>query len=141
MKKELMKFPKFKFIMETLIGYIEKRDRISNFLEKEVCEDSWCLVTVGSTLESMLINLLADEFDCWFSTKGDTPKEYDWWDEGSRYSGFGNDIEEFLYRINEEEPYTVGFNNQEFAINSIEDLYDFLVSQYEMKYERNLTAS
>ena len=138
MEKELMPLAKFKTIMETIIELVEKRDRISDFLEKEVCTDSWCFVTVGSELETTLMNLLADEFECWYSTK-ETPEEYDWWNkEADPYRGFENDIENYIYMV-PDRPYEIKIREKEYHIQSIEELYDFLVEQYKFNHSEDLT--
>ena len=137
--KELMPFAKFKAIMEVIENERDKRDRISDFLEKELCEDSWCCVTFGNDLEQALINLLADEFECWYSTK-EIPETYDWWDPNKRYRGFENDIENYLYRV-DDNPYNIKVGEKEYHLQSIDDLYNFLVDEYKRLHsEENLTV-
>ena len=131
--KQLMSFDKFKHIMNVLIEFQQKKDRISDFFEKELTEDSWCIFTVGNTVEDALINLLADEFECWYSFKDDM-KDYVWWTSERAY-GMENDIETWLYSLDEHKSITV--NEKEIDISSIESFYDFLVSQYKEKH--NLT--
>ena len=65
--KQLMPYEKFKAIMTILVDFKEQRDRISDFFEKELMQDSWCIITLGSNIESALMGLLADEFECWYS--------------------------------------------------------------------------
>jgi hypothetical protein len=131
--KELMPFLKFKVLMSTLLEFKEKKDKVSDFFEKELMENSWCLITFGDTIESALINLIADEFDCWYTFKDDI-KEFDWWQAENKY-GMENDIETWLYSLDEHKSITV--NGKEIDISSIESFYDFLVSQYKEKH--NLT--
>lgn len=131
--KELMPLDKFKAIMEVLLQFQAKKDRISKFFEKEIMEDSWCIVTLGYPVEDTLVSMLADEFECWYSFKEDV-KEFDWW-VGDNYRGFENDIENWLYSIDEKK--TAYVNDKEIDISSVESLYDFLVSQYKEKH--NLT--
>ena len=131
--KELMPFSKFKLLMNVLLEFKEKKDKVSDFFEKELMENSWCLITFGDTIESALINLIADEFDCWYTFKDDI-KEFDWWQAENKY-GMENDIETWLYSLDEHKSITV--NGKEIDISSIESFYDFLVSQYKKKH--NLT--
>ena len=131
--KELMPFSKFKLLMNVLLEFKQKKDKVSDFFEKELMENSWCLITFGDTVESALINLIADEFECWYTFKDDI-KEFDWWQAEDKY-GMENDIETWLYSLDEHKSITV--NGKEIDISSIESFYDFLVSQYKEKH--NLT--
>lgn len=139
-KEQLMSFPKFKFIMNKLIEFRDKKEKISDFYEKEIMTDSFCFVTLGSEVESALVNLLADEFECWYSFDKDV-SNFNWWEiEG--YKGYENDIENWLYTISRD-PKTVTINGNEIPIDSLEELYEFLVNQatgvYNLKKEENLT--
>ena len=125
MSKELMSLEKFKYIMETIEEGIKQRDRISTFMEKELCTDSWCLFNVGTPMENCLIGLLADEFKCWYSLKEEKPK-FEWWNSTNSIE---NNIENYFYSL-QEKPYTLVMNNKKFIIDTIEDLYNFLVAQY-----------
>jgi hypothetical protein len=131
--KEPMPFSKFKLLMNVLLEFQQKKDKVSDFFEKELMEDSWCMVTFGNTVESTLINLIADEFDCWYTFRNDI-KDFDWWRAENKY-GMENDIETWLYSLDEHKSITV--NGKEIDISSIESFYDFLVSQYKEKH--NLT--
>lgn len=131
--KELMPFSKFKLLMNVLLEFKQKKDKVSDFFEKELMENSWCLITFGDTVESALINLIADEFECWYTFKDDV-KDFDWWQAENKY-GMENDIETWLYSLDEHKSITV--NGKEIDISSIESFYDFLVSQYKEKH--NLT--
>ena len=130
---EPMPFSKFKLLMNVLLEFQQKKDKVSDFFEKELMENSWCLITFGDTIESALINLIADEFDCWYAFKDDI-KDFDWWQAENKY-GMENDIETWLYSLDEHKSITV--NGKEIDISSIESFYDFLVSQYNEKH--NLT--
>lgn len=139
-KEQLMSFPKFKFIMNKLTEFRDKKEKISDFYEKEIMTDSFCFVTLGSEVESALVNLLADEFECWYSFDKDV-SNFNWWEiEG--YKGYENDIENWLYTISRD-PKTVIINGNEIPIDSLEELYEFLVNQatgvYNLKKEENLT--
>lgn len=131
--KELMPLDKFKAIMNILVEFQAKKDRISDFFEKEIMEDTWCLITLGTPVEDALVSLLADEFECWYSFKSGE-KEFDWWRD-PKYRGFENDIENWLYSIDEEK--AVWVDDKKIDISSIESLYDYLASGYKKKH--NLT--
>ena len=131
--KELMSYEKFKGIINTLLEFQKKREMISNFFEEELMEDSFCFVTFGTSVESTLVNLLADEFDCWYTFKEDI-KDFNWWAKERTY-GMENDIADWLYSLDEEK--AVYINDKKIDITSTESLYDFLVSQYKKKH--NLT--
>jgi hypothetical protein len=131
--KQLMSYDKFKHIMNVLLDFQQRKDRISDFFEKELMEDSWCIFTLGSTVEDALINLLADEFECWYSFKEDI-KDFVWWTEEKQY-GMENDIETWLYSLDDVKVMTI--NGKETDISSLESFYDFLVQQYNEKH--NLT--
>lgn len=133
MTEELMSLEKFKGIMNILIDFQERKNRVADFFEKELMEDSWCIFTLGNTVERALINLLADEFDCWYSFREDT-KDFNWWATDKNY-GMENDIEAWLYSLDEEK--IILIDDKEIDISSIESLYDYLVSSYKSKH--NLT--
>lgn len=130
--KEPMSFDKFKYIMDILIDFGKKRDKFSNFIEEEISTSTFCVVDFGSEVESALINLLADEFNCWYSFKD---RDYDWWNDSF---GIENDIEAWLYNISDE-PKTITVNDIERNIDSLESFYEFLVEQYNEKL--NLTEA
>ena len=131
--KELMNYEKFKYIINTLLEFQKKREMISKFFEEELMEDSFCFVTFGTSVESTLVNLLADEFDCWYAYREDI-KDFDWWTKERTY-GMDNDIANWLYSLDEEK--AVYIDDKKIDITSTESLYDFLVSQYKKKH--NLT--
>lgn len=138
-KEDLMSFEKFKAIMSTLIAFKEQKDRISDFFEKEIMSDSWCIITLGNEVESTLVNLLADEFECWYSFH-EKPEVYDWWDFSNKYRGFENDIENWLYSMDDIKK--VYLNKEEIDVTSIESLYEFLIKQYKLIHsEENLTEA
>lgn len=136
--KEPMSFDKFRYIMDILLDFQAKRDRFSNFIEEEISTSTSCIVDFGSEIETTLVNLLADQFNCWYAFT-ETPKEFDWWRyEPGKYTGYENDIEAWLYSISDE-PKTITVNNIERNIDSLEAFYEFLVEQYNEKL--NLTQS
>lgn len=119
-----MSYEKFKHIMNILIEFKEQRGRISDFIEKEISTSTYCVCDIGNDIETCLINLLADEFNCWYSLSD--RKDYDWWKDTYNIE---NDIENWLYSISDK-PKTVTINKVKYNIDSLEDLYKFLVKQY-----------
>ena len=122
--KEPMSFEKFKVIMNIIIAFNEKRDKFSKFIEEEISTSTYCIVDFGSEVEEALINLLADEFNCWYSFQ--ERREHDWWNSTI---GIENDIEAWLYSISDE-PKVITINGVERNIDSLESFYEFLVEQY-----------
>lgn len=120
----LMSFDKFKYIMNILIEFKEQRERISDFIEKEISTSTYCVCDIGNDVESALINLLADEFNCWYSLSD--REDYNWWENTHNIE---NDIENWLYSISDK-PKTVTINKVKYSIDSLEDFYKFLVKQY-----------
>lgn len=136
----VMPFEKFEFIMTEIINYNSKSERISDFMQKEMCSDSYCYFDVGSGLLSVLISILADEFNCWFKheynpTLGMIRKELGlpvdekedtdfpkWWDSHAR--SWDNDIEYWLY----ETPKSIKINDKEIPIKTLKEFYDYLVT-------------
>ena len=130
--KEPMSFEKFKAIMNVIVAFDEKRDKFSKFIEEEISTSTFCVVDFGSDVESALVNLLADEFNCWYSFKD---RDYDWWNDSF---GIENDIEAWLYSISDGTK-VITVNGKEKDITSLESFYEFLVEQYNEKL--NLTEA
>ena len=138
-EEQLMPFPKFKFIMNKLIEIRDKKERISDFFEKELMTDSYCYLSIGAEVEDALTCLVADEFECWYSFDKNI-KDFTWWDPEQKYRAYENDIESWLYTISDG-PKSITINGEEIPINSIEELYDFLVKQATGKFNTKLTES
>ena len=128
--QEPMTFEKFKAVMDTIIAFNEKRDKFSKFIEDEISTSTFCVVDFGLEVENALINLLADEFKCWYKFQD---RDYDWWNSTT---GIENDIEAWLYSISDE-PKVITMNDTVYNIDSLESFYEFLVKQY----NENLTQS
>ena len=140
--KELMKYDKFKYILNVVKGYQNKIERISDFMEKEVCTDSYCIINVGDELVSTLTSMLADEFDCWYflgsapavnweilvngqpaELKEIEPTPNEWWKSSRRWD---NDIEYWLY----EDDKKIVVDGKEVPIETEGQFYDYLVTQF-----------
>ena len=138
----VMSYEQFEYIMNQIKAHSEKLERISNFFEKEVCTDSWCLVNVGEELAQTLCNMLADHFNCWWgeveiavASKEEadkllkemklppsTPYSREWWQPNVR--AYDNDIEYWLYEDNKK----VKIDGKEIPIETLKQLYDYLVT-------------
>ena len=139
--RNIMKYDKFKYILNVIKDYNAKIQRISDFIEKEVCTDSYCFVNVGEELVNTLTSMLADEFDCWYYisspslnindlVEGNIKKTYEdnipenrWWDKSSRK--WDNDIEYWLY----EDTKKIYIGGKEAPIETEGQFYDYLVTQ------------
>ena len=136
-----MKYEKFKYILNVIKDYNSKIERISDFMESEVCTDSYCFINVGEELINTLTGMLADEFDCWYYisspslsindlAEGNIKKTYEdnvpenrWWDKSSRR--WDNDIEYWLY----EDTKKIYIGGKEVPIDTEGQFYDYLVTQ------------
>lgn len=146
----VMTFEKFEHIMKQIQAYESKRDRISDFLEKEICTDSYCLFNVGEELVTTITSMLADYFNCWYNIKlngnceikEDTSIDFQsladiienkenfredsetpiWWN--SKYKRWDNDIEYWLYEDNKK----ITIDGKEIPIGTLRELYDYLVN-------------
>ena len=139
MPRELMSFNKFKQIMTTLQEFMEQRDRIDKFFEKEITKDSYCMFTLGNPLLDTITRMLADEFDCWFTYQTEIPVTFEWADPDFKSISVSNDIEEWLYAF--DKPTTITVNGKEIDISTLEKFYTYLASEYYKKHakEENLT--
>lgn len=135
----VMPFEEFKYIMNQIQAHSSKLERISDFFEKELCSDSWCLVNLGEDLSTTLCCMLADHFNCWWSSDEYTSTERingmlkemglppvkgsttEWWDETKRR--YDNDIEYWLY----EDSKKIVMDGKEIPIGTLEELYDYLI--------------
>ena len=135
----IMPFEKFEYIMSQIKDYEEKRDRISNFFDKEICSDSWCYFTVGEELQHALTCLLADEFNCWYQSttsssvdeikesigvESEDKKESEfpkWWDKSTK--SWDNDIEYWLY----EDSKRIIIDGKEIPIGTLQEFYNYLI--------------
>ena len=117
----LINFDRFKKIIETIQNFDKKRERIDEFFEKEIMDTSFCMVTLGSEVSSTLINMLADEFDCWYSYRGNPTH----WRKNEKTYHSTNDIEWWLYEKDDSAEVTIG--NKKYQVDTIGKFYDYLV--------------
>ena len=121
----VMPFEKFERIMNTLIKFKDKRERISDFVEKEIATASFCVCDIGTDLETIITSLLADEFKCWFG-KHSEDGNCEWW----QYKEYGldNDIEYWLYGSLSEDEKKVVYDKDgtEIDITDLKDFYQYL---------------
>lgn len=121
-----MPFEKFEAIMTTIMEFDKKRERISDFMEKEISTSTYCICDVGSEVETALISLLADEFKCWYG-KNSEKGLCKWW-ESTRNDE--NDIEYWLYGFIHEEDKKCIYDKEgnEIKIRTLKEFYDYLCS-------------
>lgn len=119
-------FEKFKLVMETLIAFKDKRERISDFVEKELASSSFCVCDIGYSLENALTSLLADEFKCWFGKYSESDGTCEWWNH--KEYGLDNDIEYWLYGSISVDKKKIVYDKDgtEIDITSLEDFYKYL---------------
>lgn len=128
----LMDFDRFKRIIEVIQEFDKKIEKISKFFEEEMMEDSYCMITIGSNLQTTLVSMLADEFDCWYSTRSNE-KPTHWWKNEKTYRS-SNDIEWWLYESNDtEEGKVIMVGDKEYNTDTIEKFYDYLMEMYNKK--------
>ena len=134
-----MKYERFKAIMTAIQEFDAKQERLDKFFEKELFEDSFCITTFGNSIQQTLINMLADEFNCWYPVNSDG-KYIHWWVEGSQYK-MSNDIEWWLYEASDDK--TITYNDKVFKLDTLAAFYDYLmenfyareISKHEIEYE------
>ena len=130
---DLMNFKRFKRIMDTIQKFDKKKEKIDKFFEKELMEDSYCMITLGDDLQRTLINVLADEFDCWFGTRSNKPTH--WWNNKNTY-GSSNEIEWWLYESDETK--LIEVNEKEYHVDTLEKFYDYLMEMYYDRKSRGI---
>lgn len=136
----VMPFKEFEYLMNLVKAHSNKLERISDFFEKELCTDSWCLVNIGEDLANVICCMLADHFNCWWVGCNDDSKEkvdnllesmglppskgttLEWWDTSKRH--YDNDIEYWLY----EDSKKVTIDDKDIPIETLEQFYDYLVT-------------
>ena len=123
----VMPFEKFERIMNTLIKFKDKRERISDFVEKEIATASFCVCDIGTDLETIITSLLSDEFKCWFGKHTEeADRTCEWW----KYHEYGldNDIEYWLYGSlsTDEKKVVYDKDGTEIDITDLKDFYRFL---------------
>lgn len=128
--KMVMPFEKFEKIMNELLNFKSKRERISNFIETEIATSSFCVCDIGSELEDTLMYLLADEFSCWFGKESKKDGTCQWW----TYKGYGldNDIAYWMYGFDlnsKDKKYLYDGQGNEIDITTLKDLYNYLCSR------------
>ena len=131
--REVMSFEKFKYIIENILKIQERREKIADFFEAELCTGSWAMFDFAENIDDMLIHLLADEFNCWYATwsrnKGEEETQTtEWWNDKNKYNLQENDIEYWLYGSLNEEKKIITVDGKDIDITSIEDFYNYLIN-------------
>lgn len=135
----VMPFEEFKYIMNQIKAHSNKLEKVSDFFEKELCTDSWCLVSIGEDLSNTLCCMLADHFNCWWVVDDKESKEkvdemlesmglppskgssLEWWNPDKRH--YDNDIEYWLY----EDSRKITVDDKDIPIETLEQFYNYLV--------------
>lgn len=109
----MISFENFKKAIEAIQRHGEWQERFTDFLEKEICPDSYAMVEVDGNLVQAIIDILCEQFrDEPDGVAGDT---ISWW--------LWEDVEKIIY-------YPDGTQRD---ITKIEDLYQYLLDEYENK--------
>ena len=130
---DIMNFERFKTIIKVIQDFDNQREKIDKFFESEIMENSFCNITIGNNIQSTLINMLADEFDCWFQIKDSVKLTY-WWKNRNNY-GMSNEIEWWLYESSS--PKIITMQDKDWDVTSIESFYDYLMYCYYDKKVNN----
>ena len=131
---DVRNFNRFKRIIEIIQEFNKKRDKVDKFFEAEIMENSFCMVTYGEPILLTLTNMLADEYDCWYSTTNSNPSF--WWKSDKQYD-LSNEIEWWLYEADEGNKIIV-VDGIKYNVTSIESFYDYLMEMY---YQKELSGS
>ena len=131
----LINFSRFKAIIEAIQDYDKKRERIDKFFEEEIMEGSYCMITVGDQIHSTLIAMLADEFNCWYSTTKGKPTH--WWKNPKQF-GISNEIEWWLYESDDK---TIEIGEKIYNVVKLGDFYDYLIENYYLRTPSDLEFS
>lgn len=135
----VMPFEKFEYIMNQILQFQKKSEKISDFINDELCTDSRGWFSVGDELVVTLTCMLADEFNCWYSLghnhsavnelreamgleKDEREEGTRWWDKNVRK--WENDIEYWLY----EDTKRIGMNGKDIPIQTLEEFYNYLIT-------------
>ena len=130
--KEVMNKEKFIFMLNTLKQMKEKRDKITDFFEKELCSDSWAIFNFAENLDNMIMYILADEFNCWYDTWAtETNKQVtEWWKKENKYNLKENDIEYWLYEEDKDGKKFIEVGDEKIDITTPEAFYDYLIKNF-----------
>ena len=139
----LLSFERFERIIKTIQEFDKKQERVTDFLEKELMEGSFCSWTFGSEVAETLIKVLADEYDCWHSTPQASLEFREgqfimvpsknrnklWYEaEGVYYAD--NDISWWLYDCQDKQK-IVEVDGLEYDVTNLRDFHEFLIQQME----------
>lgn len=109
-----MKFEEFKEIVDTIKDHDIFCRKFSEFLESEICKQSFCYVTIGEKVVKSLIKMLCREFNA--------PTDD---------IGIGNEIDWWLYDSSSK--LITMPDGRELDVSDIRDFYDYLMSEYKNK--------
>lgn len=98
-----MDFETFKMAIDAIQKHREQQEKVTNFIESEICTESWAFCTFGDNLSDTLLKVLEHVFN-------DKGEWISWW--------LYEDVEKIV---------TFTDTNQKLDITKIEDLYNFLL--------------
>lgn len=99
-----MDFETFKMAIDAIQKHREQQEKVTNFIESEICTESWAFCTFGDNLSDALLKVLEHVFN-------DKGEWISWW--------LYEDVEKIV---------TFTDSNKKLDITKIEDLYNFLLS-------------
>lgn len=98
-----MDFETFKMAIDAIQKHREQQEKVTNFIESEICTESWAFCTFGDNLSDALLKVLEHVFN-------DKGEWISWW--------LYEDVEKIV---------TFTDSNKKLDITKIEDLYNFLL--------------
>lgn len=102
-----MEFEKFKRYIDTINNTVEKEELISECIEQNLSSSTFCIVDICSDVIKLLVDLLADYYNCQYEIQEHNDNEISWW--------LFEDVEKIIY-VNE--------NGKEKEIQ-VQDVYAF----------------
>ncbi len=74
-----MEFEKFKKCIDTINNTHEKQDLLSKCMEENLSTSTYCIVDICNDVIKILIDLLADYYDCNFEIQDVLDNDISWW--------------------------------------------------------------
>lgn len=87
-----MEFEKFKRYIDTINNTLEKEELISKCIEQNLSSSTFCIVDICSDVIKLLVDLLADYYNCQYEIQEHNDNEISWW--------LFEDVEKIIY-VNE----------------------------------------
>lgn len=74
-----MEFEKFKKCIDTINNTHEKQDLLSKCIEENLSTSTYCIVDICNDIIKVLIDLLADYYNCNFEIQDVLDNDISWW--------------------------------------------------------------